>query len=140
MGTCLLSRCLETVLVYPPISRPPHSNGSTRHIIVNTVSAVTNITIISIISSRDNVKSFCSKLSLNILIYEIRLKYFHIQFLFHKKTFYVKFEDYKRVFLFTKILAVCYENYAKHTNTLCEQNAKFCVVLKQAAERPAPDA
>jgi hypothetical protein len=29
MGTCLPSRCLETVLVYLPISRSSHSNGST---------------------------------------------------------------------------------------------------------------
>jgi hypothetical protein len=29
-GTCLLSRCSETVLVYLPISRSLHSNGCTR--------------------------------------------------------------------------------------------------------------
>jgi hypothetical protein len=32
-GTCLSSRCPETALVYPPISRSLHSNGSTRYII-----------------------------------------------------------------------------------------------------------
>jgi hypothetical protein len=30
-GTCLLSRCSETALVYPPTSRSLYSNGSTRY-------------------------------------------------------------------------------------------------------------
>jgi hypothetical protein len=30
-GTCLPSRCPEMAIVYPPISRPLHSNGSTRY-------------------------------------------------------------------------------------------------------------
>jgi hypothetical protein len=30
-GTCLRSRCPETALVYPPISRSLHSNGSKRY-------------------------------------------------------------------------------------------------------------
>ncbi|PNF41910.1 hypothetical protein B7P43_G15536 [Cryptotermes secundus] len=31
VGTCLLSHCPETALVYPNISRSLHSNGSTYH-------------------------------------------------------------------------------------------------------------
>jgi hypothetical protein len=33
-GTCLPNRCLETALVYSPISRSRHSNGSTRYSII----------------------------------------------------------------------------------------------------------
>jgi hypothetical protein len=35
VGTCLPSRCPETVLVYPPISRSLHSNGPTRYNIIH---------------------------------------------------------------------------------------------------------
>jgi hypothetical protein len=31
LGTCSLSRCLETGLLYLPISRSSHCNGSTRY-------------------------------------------------------------------------------------------------------------
>jgi hypothetical protein len=34
-GTCLVNRCLETAVVYPPITRTLHSNGSTHHNVIN---------------------------------------------------------------------------------------------------------
>jgi hypothetical protein len=33
-GTSLLSRCTETVLVYPPVTRSLHSSGSARYNII----------------------------------------------------------------------------------------------------------
>jgi hypothetical protein len=35
VGTCLQGRCLETSLIYLPISRSSHSNGSTRYNVNN---------------------------------------------------------------------------------------------------------
>jgi hypothetical protein len=46
-GACLLRFCPETLLVYPPISRPLHSNGSTRYSIINRVTAHCNLYTIS---------------------------------------------------------------------------------------------